>query len=115
MMKTKWIVLMLSALFVAACGAPTSEADVWKNAPAAALNSRADLVERLQVDPDTIKLVSVRAVNWPDGCLGVQTPDVMCTMVITPGHLVILEVDGQQYEYHTNASGDVVRLATTTP
>ena len=53
-----------------------------------------------------------KQVDWPDGCLGVQTPGVMCTMVITPGYRVILEADGKQYEYHTNASGDVVRLAT---
>ncbi len=87
----------------------------WQNAPAAALNARADLVSRLQVDADTIKLVSVEPVDWPDGCLGVQTPGVMCTMVITPGYRVILEADGKQYEYHTNASGDAVRLAATTP
>ena len=88
------------------------EADVWQNAPAAALNARADLVKRLQIDPDTIKLVSVEQVEWPDGCLGVQTPGVMCTMVVTPGYRVVLEADGKQYEYHTNETGDVVRLAT---
>jgi len=91
------------------------EADVWKNAPAAALNSRADLANRLQIDPDTIKLVSVEQVDWPDGCLGIQTPGVMCIMVITPGYRVILEADGKQYEYHTNETGDAVRLATPTP
>ena len=87
------------------------EAEVWKNAPVAALQAHADLVNRLQVDPDMIQLVSVEAVDWPDGCLGVQTPGVMCTMVITPGYRVVLEADGKQYEYHTSASGDVVRLA----
>lgn len=86
------------------------EAEVWKNAPVA-LKARADLVKRLQIDPDTIQLVSVEAVEWPDGCLGVQTPGVMCTMVITPGYRVVLEAGGKQYEYHTDASGDVVRLA----
>jgi hypothetical protein len=91
------------------------EADAWNNAPAAALNSRADLAQRLQIDPDTIKLVSVEAVDWPDGCLGIQTPGIMCIQVITPGYLVILEADGKQYEYHTNASGDVARLATVAP
>src|SRR5512143_2063971 len=35
------------------------EAAVWKNAPAAALKARGDLVNRLHIDPDTIKLVSV--------------------------------------------------------
>jgi hypothetical protein len=78
---------------------------------AAVANSRADLAERLNVDPSVITVVSVEAVDWPDGCLGVQTPGVMCTMVITPGYRVILEADGKQYEYHTNESGDVVRLA----
>ncbi len=88
------------------------EADAWKNAPVAALNARADLVKRLQIDPDTIKLVRAEEVDWPDGCLGVQTPGVMCIMVITPGYRVILEASGQQYEYHTNASGSAVRMAT---
>ena len=87
------------------------EAEEWAKAPAAALKARADLAERLQIDPDTIKLVSVEAVDWPDGCLGVQTPGVMCTMVITPGYRVILEAGGKQYEYHTSVSGDAVRLA----
>ena len=90
------------------------EAEVWGKAPAAALKARADLAERLQIDPDAIKLVSVEAVDWPDGCLGVQTPGVMCTMVITPGYRVILEAGGKQYEYHTSASGDAVRLAAVT-
>jgi hypothetical protein len=89
------------------------EADAWKGAPAAALNSRADLAQHLNVDPDTIKLISVEPVDWPDGCLGIQQPDVMCIMVITPGYKVILEADGKQYEYHTNQDGSSVRLATS--
>jgi hypothetical protein len=91
------------------------EAEQWQNAPVAALNARADLAQRMQIDPDTIKLVSVEQVDWPDGCLGIQTPGVMCIMVITPGYRVILEADGKQYEYHTNETGDVVRLATPLP
>ena len=87
-------------------------ADVWNNAPEAALKARADLVNRLHIDPDTITLVSVEHVVWPDGCLGVQTPGMVCTMVVTPGYRVVLEADGKQYEYHTNESGDVVRLAS---
>jgi hypothetical protein len=156
-MKTKLIlIVMLSALLVAACAAPVAapsvptrppsiiptpppsnmptpplsplpgvkpggglmtrpEAEEWGKAPAAALKARADLAERLHIDPDTIKLVSVEAVNWPNGCLGVQTPGVMCTMVITPGYRVTLEAGGKQYEYHTNASGAAVRLAAVKP
>jgi hypothetical protein len=137
-MKTKLMLIVLLSAWLVACGTPAAppitpppsvlptqpasplpggglitrpEAEEWQNAPAAALYARADLAGRLAIDPDTIKLVSVEAVDWPDGCLGVQTPGMMCTMVITPGYRVILEVDGKQYEYHTNQSGDVVRLA----
>jgi hypothetical protein len=39
----------------------------------------------------------------------------MCTMVITTGHRVVLEANGQQYGYHTNETGDVVKLATPMP
>ena len=87
---------------------PTAEE--WQNAPPAALSARADLAQRLQIDPDTIVLVSVEQVDWPDACMGIQTPGVMCAQVITPGYQVILEADGKQYEYHTNESGSVVRL-----
>jgi hypothetical protein len=92
-----------------------SSTDAVPGQEAAIANSRADLAERLNIDPSVITVVSVEAVDWPDGCLGIQTPGVMCTMVITPGYRVILEADGKQYEYHTNASGDVARLASVTP
>ena len=82
---------------------------------AAVANSRNDLAQRLNVDPSVITLVSVEQVDWPDGCLGVHAPGIMCTMVITPGYRVILEANGKQYEYHTNERGDVVRLATPIP
>ena len=149
MMKTKlMMMLLLSALLLAACGAPstpptvpaspvsvpTSPPSVLPTMPpsplnpdsgsntgaapgqaAAVANSRKDLAERINVDPSVITVVSVEAVDWPDGCLGVQMPGVMCTMVITSGYRVILEANGKQYEYHTNASGDAVRLATVKP
>jgi hypothetical protein len=146
MMKTKLMMMvMLSALLVAACSAPSAPPTVPTAPPsvlptqapsvlptmppsplnpgggsstgaavgqdAAVANSRKDLAERLNIDPSVVTVVSVEAVDWPDGCLGVQIPGVMCTMVITPGYRVILEANGKQYEYHTNASGDVVRLA----
>ena len=87
---------------------PTGEQ--WKNAPEAALNAAADLAQRVKIEVNTIKLVSAQQVDWSDACLGIQQPDVMCAQVITPGYKVILEANGQQYEYHTNKSGSAVRL-----
>lgn len=87
---------------------PTAEE--WKNAPEAALSAAADLMQRLKIDIDTIKLVSAQEIDWPDACLGIQQPDVMCAQVLTTGYKVILEANGKQYEYHTNKSGSTVRL-----
>jgi len=82
----------------------------WKNAPDAAVNAAADLAQRLKIDINTIKLVGTQEIDWPDACLGIQQPDVMCAQVITSGYKVILEANGKQYEYHTNNSGSAVRL-----
>jgi hypothetical protein len=84
--------------------------DQWKDAPQPALNAAADLAQRLKIDVNTITLISAEQVDWSDACLGIQTPGVMCAQVITPGYKVILEANGQQYEYHTNESGSAVRL-----
>jgi hypothetical protein len=68
------------------------------------------LAQQLQLDLDQIEIVTVEEVEWPDACLGVYTADVMCAQVITPGYRVVLAVDGQQYEYHTNLDGSSVQL-----
>jgi hypothetical protein len=68
------------------------------------------LAQQLQLNLDQVEIVSVEAVEWPDACLGVYTADMMCAQVITPGYRVVLAVDGQQYEYHTNQDGSFVQL-----
>lgn len=69
------------------------------------------LATKLSVDAGAITVASSEAVEWPDSCLGVQDPNTMCAQVITPGYKVVLSANGQQYEYHTDASGANVVLA----
>ncbi|CAG0952359.1 hypothetical protein ANRL3_00323 [Anaerolineae bacterium] len=88
------------------------ESAKWNNAPQAALNARKMLVEQLKVDVDLVGLVSAELVDWPDACMGIQTPGVMCAQVITTGYKVVLSANGLEYEFHTNESGDVVRPVT---
>jgi hypothetical protein len=66
------------------------------------------LADELQIDPAEIEVITVEEVEWPDACLGVQSPDVMCAQVITPGFRVVLEANGEQYEYHTNLDGSSI-------
>ncbi len=76
-----------------AAGSPREEAAV------------ADLAERLGVDHEAILVVDARDVTWPDGSLGCPQPGMNYIQVLTEGYLVVLEADGQRYEYHGGADG----------
>ena len=76
--------------------------------PTAATAARFALSRQLGVSILKVVVVSVEEVEWPDSCLGVAQPDVVCAQVITPGYRVILENRAQIYEFHTNADGSQV-------
>lgn len=66
------------------------------------------LSQTLKLPPGQITVISTEAVDWPDGCLGIQKVGVMCTQMIVPGYKIILEVNSEQYEFHTNKDGSEV-------
>jgi hypothetical protein len=68
------------------------------------------LAQQLAIDPALITLAGYEAVDWPDSCLGVAAPDVMCAQVITPGWRVTLGFDGRDFEARTNQTATVVRF-----
>lgn len=70
------------------------------------------LAENLGLKEAGISVVSNEAVEFPDACLGVAMPSVMCAQVITPGRIVVLEADGVQYEYHVSDDGRQIQPAT---
>jgi hypothetical protein len=97
-------------------GAPAAGATVTPAAPGAgstAVNeiARQTLAQQLGVRVEDIRVVSAGQVDWPNGCLGIQRPDVMCTDAIVPGYQIILEVNGQQYEVRTDLTGRQVAVA----
>ena len=69
------------------------------------------LSETLNLPFDQITLVSTEAVTWPDGCLGIVRVGELCTQAEVPGFKIILEANGQEYEFHTNQDGSFVLLA----
>jgi hypothetical protein len=69
------------------------------------------LSEQLNLPVDMITLISTEAVTWPDGCLGIVRVGVMCAQAEVPGFKIILEANGQKYEFHTNQDGSIVMLA----
>ena len=68
------------------------------------------LAARLGIAENQVQVIRYVAVEWPDSCLGVQAPGVMCAMIVTQGYRVVLEGNGSQYEYHTDMDGSSVVL-----
>jgi len=60
-----------------------------------------DLATRLGVDESAVRLVSQEEVTWPDGSLGCPQPDMSYIQVLVNGSLIVLEVNGTSYEYHS--------------
>ena len=69
---------------------------------------KADLAKKLQVSEKSFVTVAVEAVEWGDASLGCPEPGMMYAQVITPGHRVVLALDGKQYTYHTAQAGSFV-------
>jgi hypothetical protein len=47
--------------------------------------------------------------DFPDASLGVPEPGMTYAQVITPGYVILLNAEGETYEYH--AAGERVVLA----
>lgn len=71
--------------------------------------SVSQLTKSLGVNPADVQILSAEPADWPDACLGLAAPGEVCAQVVTPGYQVTLEVNGKQYEFHTDASGTQVR------
>ena len=68
----------------------------------------ADLAGRVRIAATSdVTLVSMEATDWSDASLGCPQEGMMYAQVITPGYLMVLEADGQQYTYHTDQNTSV--------
>lgn len=68
--------------------------------PAVVDRLKADLAGRLGVAAAGITVVSLEPFTWPDGCLGLGGPGVVCTQALVPGWLAVLRApDGKEYRY----------------
>lgn len=101
------LVLLLSACGPQEVGVPQTgvESPDAEAAGAAML----DLAERTGVNIAEIQVVSVQQTEWRDSCLELGQPNESCAQVMVPGYRVVLEVEGQQYVYHTDTLGEMLR------
>ncbi|MBN1955473.1 MAG: hypothetical protein JW900_10540 [Anaerolineae bacterium] len=73
------------------------------------------LADQLGVSPGTITLLYAEEVQWPDTSLGCPEPGMGYAQVITPGFRVTLMAEGEEYEVHTDRTGDQVTMCRPIP
>ena len=94
----------LFALVLAACASAAA------SQPAEVVAAREWLAERLGVEVERVTIRSSEEVEFSDGCLGLGGPAESCLAAITPGWLIIFEVDGDAYEVHTDEGASQIRV-----
>jgi len=117
------LAIFIMAILLTACAGtatqavPTAQPIPTTAAPGGGMDtlpvSRAKsfLADKLGISAETIQLVDAQAVEWPDSCLGVQTPGIMCAMHVVSGLKFTLSANGQTYELHTNLDGSQIVIA----
>ena len=78
------------------------EAAIPPTAEQAVAVAMRDLAQRLKRTEATIQVASIEAVEWSDASLGCPEPGMAYAQVITLGYRLILTVNGERHEYHTD-------------
>lgn len=70
----------------------------------------AQAAAKLGIPENQVQVTRVEAVEWPDSSLGCPEQGEFYAQVITPGYLIEITVGGKTLEYHTDATGSVIKL-----
>jgi len=65
------------------------------------------LAKQLNIATTEILVQSIEPVDWTNSCLDMET-NTNCADVIIPGFRIILEANGQLFEYHTDQVASVI-------
>lgn len=75
----------------------------------------ADVVARTGVDAAAVTVVAEDAVTWRDSSIGCPQKGMQYLQVLTEGTRIIVEADGQRFEYHRGGRRDLFYCATPHP
>ena len=68
--------------------------------------AKEDLAQRLSAPETEITVVDARGVVWSNSSLGCPQPGMVYADVLTPGFIILLNINDQEYEYHAGKSSD---------
>lgn len=74
-----------------------------------------NLSRQTQRPPYSFRITSSQSMTWPDSCLGLGSPGLLCTQMTVPGWRVVATDDQERWIYRTNGTGSIVQLETRVP
>lgn len=66
------------------------------------------LADKLGIEPASIELFHLQAMDWPDESLGCPLGGQSYAQVITPGYLIELDAGSSIYVFHSDQAGRVL-------
>ena len=103
-------VLLLSlVILISACGGRETEdtgppLELPKDAESLVTLAKFDLTLKTGVDLENIQTKSIEETLFDDSSLGVPQPGVQYEAVVTPGYIIMLDAEGEIYEYHASGA-----------
>jgi hypothetical protein len=106
-----WILVvgfLLVLALLTGCGGSNQDAPQVPELPddldSLVMLAKLDLSLKTGADIEDIKTVSVEEINFSDASMGVREPGVEYAQVVTPGLIIMLESDGEEFEYHASGA-----------
>ncbi|MHC5597308.1 MAG: hypothetical protein ACYTXC_15425 [Nostoc sp.] len=69
-----------------------------------------DLARRQGISSRELQIIDYSQKTWGNGCLELAQPDEICTQALVPGWRIVVSNGKENWIYHTNQTGSVLRL-----
>ncbi len=102
------VVLLACSAIVSIPGAYGEQASLSETRDAAAQLAVTTVSEKLSIDPETIDVIHVSIMDWPDSSLGCPRPGVEYLQAVTRGSLVLLRANKKAYRVHIGNNRAVI-------
>ena len=102
--------LLLTVVLLSACSGKNDSPDTSappvlpEDAESLVMLAKFDLTIKTGINIESITTKSLEETMFDDSSLGVAEPGVEYAAVITPGYIIMLEAEGELYEYHASGA-----------
>ena len=105
-------ILLISILVLSACSLSGKNDTVEESLPpelpedaeSLVMLAKFDLTIKTGVDIEDILTKSIEENLFEDASLGIPEPGITYAAMVTPGYIILLEADGEIYQYHASGA-----------